>query len=129
MTARRPLALARTGMALAAAALPRAARARYRQEFLAELHDLPPVAQLRHTAAVLIRTPALRAALEEGAMPVLARRRPFWRCRVFRWHEFVVRSTEDGGRYQTCLRCGTDRGPVSHHPLTTPPYPVGSAGA
>ena len=54
---------------------------------------------------------------------------PFWRCRVLRWHDFVRRSNPDGGLYQTCRRCGTDRGPAGYGPLTTPPYPVGSAGA
>ncbi len=53
---------------------------------------------------------------------------PLWRCRVFRWHDFVVRSTSDGGRFQVCARCGRDRGPVGYGPLTTPPWHVGSAG-
>jgi hypothetical protein len=57
-------------------------------------------------------------------MPVL--QVSFWRCRVFRWHDFVVRSTEDGGRFQVCARCGLDRTPVSPGPMTTPPWP-GSA--
>ena len=48
---------------------------------------------------------------------------PFWRCRVFRWHDFVWRSTEDGGRFQVCACCGLDRTPVSPGPMTTPPWP------
>ena len=48
---------------------------------------------------------------------------PFWRCRVFRWHDFVARSTEDGGRFQVCLRCGQDRGPAGRGMMTTPPWP------
>ena len=48
---------------------------------------------------------------------------PFLRCPVFRWHDFLVRSTPDGGRYQLCRRCAQDRGRVSKGPLTTPPWP------
>ena len=51
---------------------------------------------------------------------------PFLRCRVFRWHDFVVRSTSDGGRYQVCCRCGLDRGPAGYGPMTTPPWPGGA---
>jgi hypothetical protein len=32
-----------------------------------------------------------------------------WRCRFLRRHRWVVRSTDDGGRYQTCSRCGRDQ--------------------
>ena len=125
----RPSVLARVGVALATRLLPAGpARTRYRDEFLAELHDLPPTAQLRHTAALLIRGTALRAALEENPMGTTGARVPFWRCRVFRWHDFVRRSNPDGGLYQACRRCGRDRGPVGYGPLTTPPWPVGSAG-
>ena len=62
-----------------------------------------------------------RAALEEDVMPDAARRGPFWRCRVLHWHDFVARSTPDGGRYQQCRLCGIDRGPISNLPTTTPP--------
>jgi hypothetical protein len=61
--------------------------------------------------------------MDTASLPV-----PFWRCRVLRWHEFVVRSTSDGGRFQVCARCGRDRGPVGYGPMTTPPWHVGSAG-
>jgi hypothetical protein len=127
----RPIsALAEAGVALAVRALPSAAaRSRYRTEFVADLHQLRPAAQVAYLAAVICLLPALRAALQEERMLDPARRRPLWRCRVFRWHDFVVRSTDDGGRFQQCRLCGTDRGPVSHHPMTTPPYYVGSAGS
>jgi hypothetical protein len=48
---------------------------------------------------------------------------PFWRCRVFRMHRWVLRTTEDGGIYEACARCGVDRGPVGFGPMTTPPWP------
>jgi hypothetical protein len=123
-----PSVLARAGVALATRLLPTGtARTRYHDEFLAELHDLTPTAQLRHIAALLLRGPALRAALED-AVDTMSARVPFWRCRVFRWHDFVRRSNPDGGLYQVCRRCGRDRGPGGYGPLTTPPWPVGSAG-
>jgi len=130
---RAPLWVARVGIALATRPLPTIAdRLRYRAEFLAELHDLPAAGQLRFTAGVLSRMLALRAALgaspsraEEDAMTLTPTPVPFWRCRVFHWHDWVVRSTEDGGRYQACARCGLDRGPVSAGPASTPPWPGG----
>ena len=51
---------------------------------------------------------------------------PVWRCRVLRLHQWVLRSTEDGGLYEACSRCRTDRGPVGHGPMTTPPWPGGA---
>ena len=110
--------MARAGVDLSVRALPdRHDRLRYRAEFLADLHDLSSVDQLRYAAGVLSQTFALRAALgsapsrvEEDAMTITTTpRRPFWRCRLFRRHRWVVRSTEDGGRYETCASCGRDR--------------------
>jgi hypothetical protein len=128
---RAPLAVARTGVSLAARALRTPEdRARYGTEFLAELYGLGRGRQLRHTAGVLIRILALRAALgsspsapEEGAMTLTGNHPPFWRCRVFHWHDWVRRSTEDGERYQQCARCGADRGPAAAGMMTTPPWP------
>jgi hypothetical protein len=114
---RAPLAVARAGVELAVRVVPaRPDRLRYRAEFSAELYGLTPAAQLRYTAGVLSQALALRAALgpsptraEEAAMSSTMTRQAFsWRCRVFRWHRWVVRSTEDGGRYSTCRRCGRD---------------------
>ena len=48
---------------------------------------------------------------------------PGRRCLVLRLHEWALRSTEDGGLYEGCSRCGTDRGPVGFGPMTTPPWP------
>ena len=118
--------VARAGVVLSIRALPDwHDRLRYRAEFLADLHELSPADQLRYAAGVLSQTFALRAALgsapsrvEEDAMTISTKTRgPFWRCRVFRWHRWVVRSTEDGSRYLTCARCGRDRDDTEWGPL------------
>ena len=114
-TTRAPLRVARVGCEVAVRRLPELDdRLRYRAEFLAELHDLSPADQLRYSAGVMSQMFALRAALdatpnraEEAAMSVTAPRRvPFFRCRVFRWHRWVTRHTEDGERYPACADCG-----------------------
>ena len=134
MTApRAPLPVARAGIDLAVRVLPDwHDRLRYRAEFLAELQDLAPAGQLRYTAGVLSQAFALRAALnssptraEEAAMTITTTRAPFWRCRVFHVHDWVKRSTSDGGRYLVCVRCGKDRGPASPGMASTPPWPGG----
>ena len=111
-----PLPLARAGVGMAVRWLPELDdRLRYRAEFLAELHDLSPTGQLRYTAGVISQTFALRAALgsspsrvEEDAM-TLTRTPFYWRCRVLHVHHWVLRSTEDGSRYNACSRCGRDQ--------------------
>jgi hypothetical protein len=130
MTAARPSAVARAAVALAVRALRTADdRERYRAEFLAELYDLEPGREFRHSAGLLSRAFALRAALgasprcAEDAMTLSITPVPSWRCRVLRLHTWVKRSTEDGGRYEVCTRCGIDRGPAGYGPMTTPPYP------
>ena len=87
-------------------------RRRYYAEFVAELHGRPPAAQFRHAAGVLSQALALRSALgaptgspEEVAMQPFGRR---LRCRVLRWHDWHLHSTEDGGRYLSCSVCGKD---------------------
>jgi hypothetical protein len=123
---RGPLPLARAGVGLAVRALPDGhERLRYRDEFLADLHDLPRADQLRYTAGVLSQTFALRAALgstpsrvEEDAMTI-TRTQFYWRCRVLRFHHWVARSTEDGVRYLVCSRCDRDKGEASWGPDNT----------
>ena len=109
-------AVARAGVGLAVRALPELDyRLRYRAEFLGDLHSLSRAGELRYVAGVLSQTFALRAALgstptcvEEDAMRIT--RTPFyWRCRVLRVHHWVPRSTDDGGRYEACSRCGCER--------------------
>jgi hypothetical protein len=112
---RAPLPVARAAVELAVRPLPELDdRLRYRAEFTADLVSLPPLGQLRYAAGVVSQTFALRAALgstpvraEEAAMSAPTRTRvPFFRCRVFRWHRWVTRSTEDGDRYAACAQCG-----------------------
>ena len=111
---RAPVPVARLGTALAARALPsRPDRERYAAEFLAELYDLTPAAQLRHTAGILSQAFALRAALgsspsriEEKVMPTSPLGRRIL-CRL-RWHHWHTYSTEDGGLYKACTVCHKD---------------------
>lgn len=112
---RAPLPWARAAVGLAVRPLPELDdRLRYRAEFAADLASLAPFGQLRYAAGVLSQTFALRSALcstptraEEAAMTAPTRTRvPFFRCRLFRWHRWVTRSTEDGDRYAACAACG-----------------------
>ena len=121
-----PLAVARVGVEMTVRALPDwHDRLRYRAEFLAEMHGLPPAAQLRYTAGLVSQTFALRAALgasptraEEDAMSITTTTF-YWRCRILRMHDWVSRSTEDGGRYLVCRRCGRDKGEARWGPDNT----------
>jgi hypothetical protein len=115
-TGRAPLRLARAVIDLATALLPSpSARDRYRAEFAAELYALRGAGQLVFAAGVLTRVLALREALTH--------RSPSFRCRVLGRHLWSRHSTEDGARYQSCDRCGTDRGPAGLGIMTTPPWP------
>jgi hypothetical protein len=120
---RAPNPVARLGVELASRLLrTRAARERYRAEFLAELHDLSPSGQIAHAAGVLSQTFALRAALsaspsgvlQEDAMtqkPSLGRR---FLCHALRWHHWANTSNPDGERYRACTFCGTEYPPPAH---------------
>jgi hypothetical protein len=118
-------AVARAGVEIAVRALPGLDdRLRYRAEFTADLHELPPAAQLRYAAGVLSRTFALRAALgstptraEEDAMTAPTRSRFHWQCRLFGAHDWVSRSAEDGSRYVGCRRCGKEKGDTGPNPI------------
>ncbi len=107
-----PRRAARLAVELTVRALPTwQDRLRYRAEFMAELHTLPPSDQLRYAAGVLSQTFALRAALgadpsrvEETAMKALTARKRF-RCRYLRWHDWQTLSNPDGERYRACSVC------------------------
>jgi hypothetical protein len=110
---RRPGRLLRITVGLAASMLPTPAdRRRYQAEWVVELHDLSPADQLRYASGVVSQVAALRAALgamstlpEEAQMPSFGRR---FRCRVLRWHDWRLHSTEDGGLYRSCSVCRQD---------------------
>lgn len=99
---------------LAARMLPADQRQRYALEFIAELYDMPRAQQFHHAVQVLASAWALRSVLratptmnpQEITMPTQPRRRIRCLLRLHQWHWL---STEDGDRYQTCLRCGRDR--------------------
>ena len=85
---------------------PGGARDRWRSELTAELWGLSRREQLRHTAGVLSRAPALRAAVTSPDRIVTEdiMRKPL-RCR-FGWHTWVTRYSSDGtSSYVTCRRC------------------------
>jgi hypothetical protein len=86
-------------------------RRRYQAEFVAELDGLSGSHQLRLAAGVLVRSLALRAALdgsstrsEEGAVYSTTAGQRF-RCRYLRWHDWRGFSDPDGGRYVACAVC------------------------
>ena len=95
--------------------LPAEQRHRYALEFISELYGMPRSQQIRHSVHVLSQAWALRAALAEtGAAPthektmtVKTTNRPF-RC-LLSHHLWRWASTEDGDRFEHCVRCGRDR--------------------
>jgi hypothetical protein len=88
---------------------PGGARERWRAELTSELWGLSRRDQLRHTAGVITRTPALRAAITSPDRAIAADiiRKPF-RCRLG-WHKWARCSTSDGSsRYLRCRRCSKE---------------------
>lgn len=111
-----PGRLLRLLVRLAARALPdTTVRTRYRQEFTADLCELTRERRLRYTVGVLIRSRALRSALDnpsrsatqEADMIVMTRHTPVL-CRLNLRHRWQWHTTDDGTRYLQCMRCGKD---------------------
>ena len=95
---------------LASQGLPRSVRDRYRREFVAELYGMDRSRQLGHATGVVLSVWALHRAvahktsdIEEAEM----QRRPVM-CTINAHHVWRSFSTEDGGRYRRCIRCGKD---------------------
>ena len=85
---------------------PGGARDRWRAELTSELWGLSRGEQLRHTAGVVARAPALRAAITSPDRVVAEDviRKPV-RCRLGS-HKWVTMSSSDGkSRYLRCRRC------------------------
>jgi len=91
--------------------LPRGpVRERYRAELAAELVAAPRWRRPRMAAGFLLQAWPLRAAVTgaPGAEAgILAPHRPLL-CALHLHHHWVPATTEDGGRYLRCSRCGTD---------------------
>lgn len=86
-------------------------RTRYRQEFLAELHDLGPTARIRYTVRLAASSLALRAAVlsakTAGAPALLTAPRKPLMCYIH--HQWRIHTNPDGEAYGQCDRCGEDR--------------------
>lgn len=108
---------------MAALVLPGSVRERYRREFRAELFGMDRSQQLRHAGGVLFSVWALRRAVTQQASDIEEaemKRRPLT-CTINVHHTWRRFSTEDGGRYTRCIRCGKD------HPGTSRPTVHGGA--
>lgn len=116
----RPGFLATAEVRVAALMLPTSdGRDRYRHEFVAELYGMSRGRQMHHATQILLSTWALRRAMtadahrrvaEEASMtaPDVSGRtsKGIW-CRL-NLHHWAWRSTDDGGRYRVCDRCGKE---------------------
>jgi hypothetical protein len=93
---------------------PGAVRDRYRQEFMAELHDLTGSRQSRHALGILTRSIALRSALTtdrptlaEAVITMSTTRKPLL-CRTHLHHRWAIQMNPEGESYLRCGRCGND---------------------
>jgi hypothetical protein len=111
MSTRAPTWWASLAVRTAALPLPAEHRYRYRQEFLAELHGMPPSAQLQHASGVLSHVVTLRLALtdpdQQLAKEAAMAKEKDWRCRL-RLHHWRQVRTPAGGWYRECVRCGKE---------------------
>lgn len=103
-----PTRSARWTVAVATSVLPRGScRARYRQEFLAELHVLAPPDQGHFAAGILSTAWTLRRALRKDPVMHDVKLSKPWRCR-FGHHRWKTASADDGALFRRCARCGKD---------------------
>ena len=100
---------------LAARVLPTEQRHRYALEFIAELYGVPRSQQVRHSVHVLSQAWALRHRARRngpGTSPGEdhdGRDQPIDPLPVEAFHRWRWASTEDGDRYEHCVRCGRDK--------------------
>jgi hypothetical protein len=111
----RPVWWTRRLIELAAFALPRACRDRYRREFLAEVYGVSRAGQASYALHVLAYSVPLRFAVRSGrtsspleGIDMSRRARRPLRCRLNIRHHWVGESADDGTRYLRCRRCGKD---------------------
>lgn len=95
-------------------------RRRYQQELLAELFVMPRARQLRYAVGVASTAWSLRTATAgyqpmEAPMAVVTPKKPL-QCRLG-MHRWQTTSTEDGGTYRACSRCGKYSDPPVRLPL------------
>jgi hypothetical protein len=111
---------ARALIAASAAVLPSSARARYEEEFIADLYGMSRGDQARYSLGAATHCFALRNAVHTdnrqaptgGHDMIIRAHRPL-RCLLNVRHDWHTESTEDGARFLHCRRCGKDEtGPV-----------------
>ncbi|HEY2299615.1 MAG TPA: hypothetical protein VGH43_17915 [Jatrophihabitans sp.] len=113
---RPPTRWARVLIGASVAVLPRSARPRYEDEFIADLYGMSRTEQAGYASHVLARCMPLRLAVRSatgrtsdlGGIDMTSRQHRPLRCRLNIRHDWHNESTEDGGRYQQCRRCGKD---------------------
>ena len=113
---RPPTWWARALIAASVAVLPRSARARYEEEFIADLYGMSRIEQAGYVGHVFACCVPLRVAVRSassrtshlGGIDMTSRQRRPLRCRLNLHHDWHDESTEDGSRYQRCRRCGKD---------------------
>lgn len=105
----RPCPPARMLLAVVVLALPMLFRDRYREEFGAELADLPALSQVFHAGSLLVGSVSLRRALSQvNVIKDLTVQRSRW-CRLGRHRYFGLPddNPEVRGRlFLKCERCG-----------------------
>lgn len=87
---------------------PGTTRDRYRQELIAELHDVEPSRQVRHALRVAVHALALRRAVtgnDQLAPAATAHHAPM-HCRLHLYHHHRKASTDDGQVFMQCVDCG-----------------------
>ena len=117
----RPHAPARVLLALVVLVLPAASRDRYREEFRAELAELPLMSQVFQAGTLLGGSFSLRKALRSvDVIEDLTSARD-WRCRLGRHHYLPAQDDNPemrGRHYLRCDRCGRPKDKDEFGPMS-----------
>ena len=112
-----PQPFARLSLAVVIRVLPAASRDRYREEFRAELAELPWMSQLFQAGTLLVGSFSLRKALRQvDVIEDLTSARD-WRCRLGLHHYHPVQDDNPemrGRAYLRCDRCGKPKDPPEY---------------